>query len=527
MDFSNILTLAVIVICAFAIFDLIVWVSNDAINFLSPAVGSKAAGYRTVIIIAAFGLLLGTLFGSGLMEVARKGIFHPQYFSYSEIVALFLTVMIGDILLLNKFNSWGMPTSTTVSIVFGLLGAAVGMWTIKVVQAWAGIETLATYINTAKVLSIVIGILGSVLVAFFLGSIVQYITRIFFTFEYDLKPKYWSSILGAIAITAITHFMMVKGLKGSQIPEIINIREFINSNTVFFIGAAMFFWFLVMQFALIFKANIFKLVVLIGTFSLAMAFAGNDLVNFIGVPIAALSSYGLFEASGSTNPATFMMDGLAGKVEVSKLLLLGSGVLMVITLVTSKKAKRVLNTGLNLSRQGQNEHEKFHKSFIAEIIVKDSGKLIWFVAKHTPMRIAQFVWGRFQSISESKKSDGAFDLVRASVILICSSIVLSVATTYKLPLSTTYVTFMVGMGAAFADRAWGRESAVERVNGVIHVIFGWFMTAIGGFTLAFIIANIIYFGWIVGKALMVGITCYVMMKPLIPRLKRFGEKDEA
>jgi len=527
MDFSNILTFAVIIICAFAIFDLIVWVSNDAINFLSPAVGSKAAGYKTVMIIAGLGLLLGTLFGSGLMEVARKGIFHPEYFSYSEIVTLFLTVMIGDILLLNKFNSWGMPTSTTVSIVFGLLGAAMGMGVIKVYQSGLGIDTLATYINTAKVLSIVIGILGSVLVAFFLGALIQYITRIFFTFEYDLKPKYWSSILGAIAITAITHFMMVKGLKGSEIPSIVTLRDYISTHTTLFIAFALSFWFLVMQFALIFKVNIFKLVVLIGTFSLAMAFAGNDLVNFIGVPIAALSSYDLFQAGWAGNANTFMMDGLAGKVEVSKLLLLGSWVLMVITLMTSKKAKRVLNTGLNLSRQWKNTEEKFHKSFIAEMIVKDSGILIGFFARHTPMRLAQFVWGRFQSLSESKKSDGAFDLVRASVILICSSIILSIATTYKLPLSTTYVTFMVGMGAAFADRAWGRESAVERVNWVIHVIFGWFMTAIGWFFLAFAVANILYFGGIVGMALMVGITCYIMMKPLIPRLKKFGRKDEA
>ncbi len=527
MDFPSILTVAVIIICVFAIFDLIVWVSNDAINFLSPAVGSKAASYKVTIAIAAVGLLLGTMLGSGLMEVARKWIFHPQYFSYAEIIILFLTVMIWDILLLNKFNSWGLPTSTTVSIVFGLLGAAVGMGTIKVFQNGLDLTTLSTYINTAKVLSIVIGILGSVLVAFFLGALIQYITRIFFTFEYDLKPKYWSAILGAVAITAITHFMIIKWLKGASIEEIVVFKQWINDNLALFIWSAMLFWFMLMQVALMLRVNIFKLVVLIGTFSLATAFAGNDLVNFIGVPIAAISSYDLFSASNITDPTLFTMEWLGGKVPANLLLLLWSGVVMVITLLTSKKAKRVLNTGLNLSRQWKNETEKFHKSFIAELIVKDSGIMIGFFAKHTPMKIAQFVGGRFQALSESKKSDGAFDLVRASVILICSSIILSIATSYKLPLSTTYVTFMVAMGAAFADRAWGRESAVERVNGVIHVIFGWFMTAIGWFFLAFTIAYILYFGQAVGMILMVTITCYIMMKPLFPRLKGFAGKDES
>jgi len=517
LDVSNILVLLVGAIFLFAIFDLIVWVSNDAINFLSPSVGSKVAKYRTIIIVASFWILFGALFSSWMMEVARKWIFHPQYFSFVEITILFLSVIVADILLLDRFNSLWMPTSTTVSIVFCLLWGAVWVWVIKVMQTEVPMEQLSTFINTAKVLTIILWILGSVVASFLLWSIVQYIARLFFTFDFKSKPKYWSAILWAIAITAITHFILVKGMKGSVITWYAGTIDWVKHNLILFLAIAFVIWFLILNLLLTLKVNVFKLIVLVWTFSLAMAFAWNDLVNFIWVPLAALKSYTLFAADTSiTDPSLFFMDGLNKKEKANVFLLIIGGAIMVLTIIFSKKAKNVLDTWLSLARQNEGQ-ENFWASYLSKAIVRNFIRGMKVLKAIVPKKIWNFTGSRFESVEASvnKKGDTHFDLIRASVILICSSILISIATSYKLPLSTTYVTFMVAMWAAFADRAWGRESAVYRVNGVVSVITGWFLTAFWAFTFAFIIANVIYFWWSIAAIWAILITIYIMTKPLL------------
>jgi len=502
------------VIFVFAIFDLIVWVSNDAINFLSPAVWSKAWSYKTIMIITGLWLLIWTIFSSWLMEVARKWIFYPEYFNLVEITILFLTVMIADILLLNKFNSLWLPTSTTVSIVFCLLGSAVAMWTMKVINSPDLVTAdLATFINTQTVLVIIFWIFWSVLISFFLWGIVQYITRMIFTFNYKEKPKYWSSVLWAIAITTITNFILVKWLKWIVIWDYKWIMTFINSNVVLFTSMVFVWWFIIFQLLLSFKVNVFKLVVLIWTFSLALAFAWNDLVNFIWVPLAALKSYSLFASDLSiTNPHLFFMDALNKKEQANMFLLLASGLIMVATLIFSKKAKKVLKTGLDLSRQDWWK-EKFGSSYPSKLIVRQFLLLLRTIEVIIPVGMWNYIWNRFKKIKITKW-ENSFDLVRASVILMCSSVIISIATSYKLPLSTTYVTFMVAMWAAFADRSWWRESAVYRVNWVISVISGWFLTAFWAFTFSFIIASVIYFWWPLYAIVIILFTVFVMFKPL-------------
>lgn len=519
MDISNLLGIIIWVIFIFAIFDLIVWVSNDAINFLSPSVWAKAASYKTIIIIASLWLLAWAVFSSWLMEVARKWIFYPENFTMMEITVLFLSVIIADILLLNKFNSLGMPTSTTVSIVFCLLGGAVGMWVVKLRSEWLAMSELATLINTAKVLTIILWILWSVLAAFLLWSIVQFVTRICFTFDYKTKPKLWSAVLWAIAFTAISHFIIAKGLKWSALGGYSDVIWWTNSHLLSFIVWASVFWFILMQILLFFKINIFKLVVLVWTFSLAMAFAGNDLVNFIWVPLAALKSYQLFMLEPFiTDPNIFYMWGLNTKEQANIFLLLAAWAIMVTTLVFSKKAKKVLSTGLKLSRQHKGD-EDFGSSRVAEVMVKQCSSLIHTFASLAPKGVSKFVAGRFKSVKAQDKSI-EFDLIRAAVILMCSSVLISIATAYKLPLSTTYVTFMVAMWAAFADRSWWKESAVYRVNWVISVIFWWFLTAFWAFLLAFTLANFIYFGGVIGMWVLIIYTCYVMIYPLLIRKKK-------
>ena len=518
MDIITLLWIIVWVIFIFAIFDLVVWVSNDAINFLSPSVGSKVAWYKVIMIIAGLWLLAWALFSSGLMEVARKGIFYPEHFNLLEVITIFLAVIIADILLLNKFNTMWLPTSTTVSIVFCLLWWAVGMWVIKLYNEWSPMNELATLINTAKVLTIILGILWSVLAAFLLGALVQFVTRIVFTFHFEKKPKFWSAILWAIAFTAITHFVVAKGLKWSAFSGYSDLIAWINGNLLSFIAITSVVWFLILEFLLLLKVNIYKLVVLAGTFSLAMAFAGNDLVNFIWVPLAALKSFQLFLANPLINdPNLFYMSGLNAKEQAPLYLLLLAGVIMVATLMLSKKAKKVLKTGLNLSNQHSGK-EAFGYSRVADMIVKQFGMLIVAITRICPKWISTFVWSRFKKIKTVNK-DIQFDYIRASVVLICSSILISIATAYKLPLSTTYVTFMVAMWAAFADRSWGAESAVYRVNWVITVIFWWFVTAFWAFLFAFLLAVFMYFWWVIAMSILILITCYVMLRPLFWRKK--------
>ncbi len=488
----------VIVLFLLAISDLVVGVSNDAVNFLNSAVGAKVASYRSILMVAALGIIVGCTFSSGMMEVARKGIFHPEYFYFSEIILLFLAVMVTDVILLDTFNTFGMPTSTTVSIVFELLGAAVAFSMFKIINDPNALG-LGEYINSGKALAIISGILLSVVVAFSVGAIFQYLTRLLFSFEYEKKMKYFGSLWGGLAIAAITFFLLVKGSKGASFMNS-DMKAAISENAFKIIAISFVIWTVILQIiTMIFKKfDMMKLIVMIGTFALAMAFAGNDLVNFIGVPLAGYNSYELYSAAGGDADA-FLMTGLAGKVKTPTLLLLIAGFIMTITLWTSKKAKSVIKTSLDLGRQYEGG-ERFSSYSVSRTIVRNFSKAAATVTSILPRRANNFITNQFDErpfISKQAnlgKEAPVFDMVRAASTLVVASILISIGTSFKLPLSTTYVTFMVFMGTSLADGAWGRESAVYRVSGVLSVIGGWFFTAFSAFSAAFIIACIFYFG---------------------------------
>lgn len=486
--------LMLIALAVLAIVDLVVGVSNDAVNFLNSAIGSKAISVRNIMIIASVGVFFGAVSSSGMMEVARKGIFNPSMFVFQDVMFIFMAVMITDILLLDLFNSLGMPTSTTVSIVFELLGSAVVIAFVKISENnTENIAAIWKYINYNTATDIILGILLSVIVAFTVGAIVQYFSRLIYSFNFNSRPAYINSLFGGFAITAITYFIIIKGLKGTDFYE--NIAHVMEGNTVEIIGVSFLVWTLLSYLITkIFKLNILVLIIGIGTFSLAMAFAGNDLVNFIGVPIAALNSYETWSVSGTAADA-FSMASLASKVKSNIWLLLLAGLIMVITLWTSSKAKSVIETGINLSRQGEG-HEKFQPNNISRVVVRFAMFLNLGINYIMPKKTQEFINAKFEKPS-NKLPKGkavempAFDLVRASVNLIMASVLISIATSMKLPLSTTYVTFMVAMGTSLADRAWGRESAVYRVAGVLNVIGGWFLTALVAFIAAGIVAFLI------------------------------------
>ncbi len=486
--------LMLIALAVLAIVDLVVGVSNDAVNFLNSAIGSKAISVRNIMIIASVGVFFGAVSSSGMMEVARKGIFNPSMFVFQDVMFIFMVVMITDILLLDLFNSLGMPTSTTVSIVFELLGSAVVIAFVKISENnTENIAAIWKYINYNTATDIILGILLSVIVAFTVGAIVQYFSRLIYSFNFNSRPAYINSLFGGFAITAITYFIIIKGLKGTDFYE--NIAHVMEGNTVEIIGVSFLVWTLLSYLITkIFKLNILVLIIGIGTFSLAMAFAGNDLVNFIGVPIAALNSYETWSVSGTAADA-FSMASLASKVKSNIWLLLLAGLIMVITLWTSSKAKSVIETGINLSRQGEG-HEKFQPNNISRVVVRFAMFLNLGINYIMPKKTQEFINAKFEKPS-NKLPKGkavempAFDLVRASVNLIMASVLISIATSMKLPLSTTYVTFMVAMGTSLADRAWGRESAVYRVAGVLNVIGGWFLTALVAFIAAGIVAFLI------------------------------------
>ena len=496
----------IIALAVLAITDLVVGVSNDAVNFLNSAIGSKAISFRTIMIVASFGIAFGAMSSSGMMEVARKGIFNPSEFVFAEIMIVFMAVMITDILLLDFFNTMGMPTSTTVSIVFELLGAAVAISLVKIIADDGGFSDLGLYINTEKATEIIIGILLSVIVAFTIGALVQFVSRLLISFKFEQKPKWVGGIFGGFAITSIIYFIIVKGLKSAAIfsPAIL---DFIGSNPELFLLINFFIWTVVSWMASsIFDLNIYTVVIVLGTFALAMAFAGNDLVNFIGVPLAALASYSSWVAS-NIPPEEYTMEGLAVAVQTPTYLLLFSGVIMVITLWFSSKAKNVVKTSVDLSRQDEGD-ERFQPNFLSRQIVKYSIKASENLAGIIPKSWVKKMDARFEKpyvyVPKSKVQDlPAFDLVRAAVNLMVASVLISLATSMKLPLSTTYVTFMVAMGSSLADRAWGPESAVYRVAGVLNVIGGWFFTAISAFTAAALIAYIIHLGgiWAIGALL--------------------------
>ena len=520
-----------VILFALAISDLIVGVSNDAVNFLNSSIGSKAAPFKVIMIIAAVGILVGVTFSSGMMEIARKGIFHPEQFLFFEIMIIFLAVMLTDIILLDVFNTYALPTSTTVSIVFELLGAAVAVSIIKISQSDGDAGSLANYINSSKALAIILGILISVIVAFSVGALIQYLTRILFSFRYAVSFKYFGAIWGGLAITAITYFILIKGLKGSTFAsyEMANgeiLKDWVMNNSFTIIGLSFIGWTILLQlFSWIAKLNILKLVVLVGTFALAMAFAGNDLVNFIGVPLAGYESYKVFIASGQ-EPGQLLMESLAGPVKTPTTFLLIAGIIMVITLWVSKKARSVMATEINLSRQDEGP-ERFESSTIAQIVVRQFIGLGNGIKNILPGTVRVWVNNRFErtEYDKMKQDKGvSFDLIRASVNLTVASILIAMGTSLKLPLSTTYVTFMVAMGTSLADRAWGRESAVYRITGVITVITGWFFTALRAFTVAFIVAFILYFLKAIGVIILVALAILFIFRTHKIHKKREEEK---
>lgn len=486
--------LMLVALAVLALADLVVGVSNDAVNFLNSAIGSKTMPIKTIMIIASLGVFLGAITSSGMMEVARKGIFNPNMFVFEEIMYIFMAVMITDILLLDIFNSLGMPTSTTVSIVFELLGAAVAIALIKIsANQTQSIPDIWNYINYKKATEIIFGIVTSVIIAFTIGAFVQYLSRLIYSFEFEKRPLYINALFGGFAITAITYFIIIKGLKGTPFYQ--NINGLIDNNAAAIVTGSFAFWSIISLIVIkFFKVNILVLIIALGTFSLAMAFAGNDLVNFIGVPIAALNSYDAWHNS-SVAASEFSMGILTEKVQSNVWLLLFSGAVMVVTLWRSKKARAVIETGINLSRQGEGQ-EKFQPNNLSRVVVRLAMFTNRGINYFIPAKTQRYINSKFEKPVIKLPKDKvyqlpAFDLVRASVNLIMASVLISIATSMKLPLSTTYVTFMVAMGTSLADRAWGRESAVYRVAGVFNVIAGWFLTALVAFTAAGIVAYLI------------------------------------
>ncbi|RXP54297.1 inorganic phosphate transporter [Lutibacter sp. HS1-25] len=526
---GDIYILMLVALTVLAIIDLVVGVSNDAVNFLNSAIGSKAIPIKWILIIASAGVAIGAITSSGMMEVARKGIFNPSEFYFDEIMYIFMAVMITDILLLDIFNSLGMPTSTTVSIVFELLGAAVAMALIKISNNDS--ETLASlgkYINSEKALLIISGILLSVFIAFTIGALVQFISRLIYSFHFEKRKSYVNALFGGFAITAITYFIFVKGLKGT--PFYGSIKHLIEGRTYEIIIYGFVFWTLLSQVLIaLFKVNILKVIIVIGTFSLAMAFAGNDLVNFVGVLIAAWNSYQEWTISGVA-ASEFSMGVLAQKVPSNPWLLFIAGMIMVVTLWFSKKAKSVIETGINLSRQGDG-HEKFQPNVVSRTVVRGAILVSDGVSKIIPSSTLKWVDTKFQKPVVSLPKDKsyelpAFDMVRASVNLFVAGILISIGTSLKLPLSTTYVTFMVAMGTSLADRAWGRESAVYRVAGVFNVIGGWFLTALSAFVVAAVFAYIIYLGGIVSVAILLILVLFLLGRSSVRHTKKAKEKKE-
>ena len=489
----------VILLIVLAVSDLVVGVSNDAVNFLNSAIGSKVAERKTILVVASIGILLGASTSGGMMEIARSGVFFPEKFYFDEVMILFVAVMLTDIFLLDIFNTLGLPTSTTVSIVFELLGAATIIAFLKVMDNGEAFTNMQHYINGSNAIFIVLGIFLSILFAFSLGALVQYLSRILFTFSYQ-KAKSWVTILWvSLAFSALLFFLFIKGLKGAAFMSV-EMQNLIHDNrSYFFLGSTAFLFLFFSLFKKFRDVDLFRFVVLFGTFSLAMAFAGNDLVNFIGVPIAGLESYVHWNSSGIT-PDAFSMEELNEAIPAQTYFLLIAGAIMIITLWFSKKAQSVTETEVNLGRKGQGL-ERFQPNRLARGLVYVTHRTSKELGSFFPERVKKFVDSRFIEELKIEPASGkpAFDLIRASLNLTMASILIAFATSLKLPLSTTYVSFMVAMGTSLADRAWGRESAVYRISGVLNVIGGWFITAIIAFTVAAIFAfTMSYFGlWVV------------------------------
>jgi phosphate/sulfate permease len=511
MDFFHI---AIVILFGLAISDLIVGVSNDAVNFLNSSVGSRVAPRHVIMIIASLGILAGVTFSSGMMEVARKGIFHPQLFTMPELMVVFLAVMLTDIILLDLYNTFGLPTSTTVSIVFELLGAAVAVAMLKVIRAGSSLGEIIDYINTAKAMAIIGGILLSVAVAFAMGAAVQLLSRIIFTFDYESRLRRYGALWGGAALASITYFILIKGAKGASFitPET-SQWMLTHSGTILLVSFAVSA--VLLQLLLLFtRINILKLIVLVGTFALAMAFAANDLVNFIGVPLAGLSAYQV--AADSTDLLTTTMDALREPVRSQTGFLLIAGGVMVVTLWVSRKARSVTKTEVSLGRQDEG-YERFESTVLSRTVVRTMSSLLENTGRMFPRGVREAVARRLDRSRYRPKplADGtvpSFDLVRAAVNLMVASALISLATSLKLPLSTTYVTFMVAMGTSLSDQAWGRDSAVYRVSGVLTVIGGWFFTAMMAFTVSFSFAIAIHFGRAWAVAGLLGLAVFLIFR---------------
>ena len=513
-----------------AIFDLMVGVANDAVNFLNSAIGSKVATRRVIMIVASVGIMAGALFSNGMMEVARKGLILPQYFLFTEIILIFLAVMFTDVLLLDFFNTFGLPTSTTVSLVFGLLGAGVGMAFLKVgdgamimVDGVEKIAQIGDFINSSKALAIISSILLSVVFSFVFGVAIQWISRLIFSFNTEKTIKYYGSLWGGVAISAITYFILIKGMKDASFMSKENYA-IIQENSLAIIAGSFVLWVLILQlFAWIFRTNPLKIVVFAGTFALAMAFAGNDLVNFIGVPLAGFEAFKLFSANGGQD---LLMGGLLGDIITPSYFLIGSGIIMVTVLWFSRKAKSVADTELKLSRQDEGT-ERFGSTAFSRVLVRNVVSMNTFFSTVLPQPLIEKISKRFDQSELDKKSQKEvdppmFDLVRASVNMMVASILIAIGTSFKLPLSTTYVTFMVAMSTSLVDGAWGRDSAVYRITGVFTVIGGWFITGLAAFSVTFLLS--LFLGWaqLIGVICLVGFVAFSFYRSNIIHQKREG-----
>ena len=518
------LAIVVFLLCL-AVFDLFVGVSNDAVNFLNSAIGAKVAKFRTVLIVASAGVAIGAVMSSGMMDVARHGIMQPANFSFYDVMTVFLAVMVTDVIVLDMFNTLGMPTSTTVSLVFELLGGTFVLAAIKI----AADLTLgfADLLNTDKALSVIVAIFVSVAIAFFFGMIVQWLSRIVFTFNYKKHSRYSIALFGGIAFTALSYFIFLKGLGKSRfIAE--DVRTWIDSNISLlllytFVGSTI-----MMQVLHMLRVNVFKFVVLMGTFALAMAFAGNDLVNFIGVPLAGMDSFRDYVAnSNGLDARDYMMTSLMESAQTPPFFLLAAGVIMIVAMATSKKARNVIKTSVDLSRQDEGD-EMFGSSRAARSIVRVTQDGNSRVMQYMPKSVSHWIDSRFNK-QEAELNDGAaFDVVRAAINLVLASMLITIGTNYKLPLSTTYVTFMVAMGSSLADRAWSRESAVFRVTGVISVIGGWFITAAVAFGACALVCLIMFYGGILAKILFMVLVVVLLIKSnrKYASKEKEGEKED-
>lgn len=512
----------VIFLFMLAVFDLLVGVSNDAVNFMNSAVGAKVANFKTIVIVAAIGVFAGAVLSNGMMDIARHGIFQPVNFSFYEIMCILLAVMVTDVVLLDVFNTLGLPTSTTVSMVFELLGGTFILAILKIVGDETGLLTLGDMMNTEKALSVIMGIFLSVAIAFIAGTFVQYISRLIFSFNYKKNLSWTIGIFGGIAVTSLSYFMLIKGLKSAPFmtPESL---AWISENTTLLVTGCFITFTLLMQILHWCRVNVFKIIVLLGTFSLALAFAGNDLVNFIGVPLAGFSAYTDYVAnSNGVGIHDFMMTSLMSSAKTPAIFLFASGLIMVYALATSKKAKNVIKTSVDLARQEEGD-EMFGSSALARTIVRRANNINDFLKRVIPAGMRRWIDSRFNKDEVILENGAAFDLIRAAVNLVLSGLLIIIGTTMKLPLSTTYVTFIVAMGTSLADRAWSRESAVYRITGMLSVIGGWFITAFVAFTICALVTFIMFYTSFVGMFIFIVVAVVLLVRSNI----KYSKKEKA